>query len=92
MSPPQARLVDEHFVKLAGHRRLAHAAAAKEAQTPTQLRQADPLEVVAQFAEPWIGMVGDGQATNMIALPPQRLGHDNGKPTPGGKQADAAVR
>ena len=88
---PDSRLVHQHLVKLAGHRRLSNAGAAKEANRAAQFRQADPMEVVAQVAERRVGMIDDREATDFVVLLSQCFGHDDRQSSPRGQQADAAV-
>src|SRR5689334_22158066 len=73
MPPPQARLINQRLVKLAGHRRLVDVTAAEEPNGLAEASPADPLKVLANVREARIGQVRDADAAHMVVLPAQRL-------------------
>ena len=87
---PGPALKEQDLVDLAGHRDVAHAVAAKVADRPSEPRQPDPVEVVADLGQRRIGMVLDAQAIDPQALAAQALGDDDRIAAPAGDQADAS--
>lgn len=65
-----------------------HATSSEISDSPTELRQADPLEVIAEISKRGIGVITYGEATDANTLPLQRLGNLDWKPTPGSQEAD----
>ncbi len=86
---PDPGLVEQHLVKLAGHRRLRDAVAAKVANGAAQLAQADPLKIGTMAGQVRIGMVSPPRQIHVVALPLERLGDHQRIAAPAGDQADA---
>jgi hypothetical protein len=89
---PIALLKEHHLVDLAGHRNLRHAPAFEAADRGADARDADFRIIVAEGGERWIGVAFDSEAEYGPASFAQRLGHDQRKMSPAGKQADGRRR
>src|SRR5262245_45533581 len=87
--PPDARLVEQRFVKLAGHRGLFDAVLAEVANAGAEASPAKPLKVLADGSERRVSEVSSTDAGDVIVLAAERFGHDDGIPSPRGEQADS---
>ncbi len=92
MFDPHPRLVQLHFVNLAGHDGAGDTVALEVADRPTQFCQTDPAEIIDHPTQGGlVGVVFDSETINLISGRSQRLGDHQRIAAPAGNQTDSTL-